>query len=360
MELTNVQKQIITTEEPKVVVLSSAASGKSKVIVERMRYLLQKGVDPSKIVAITFTNNAASVMYERLGFPNGLFIGTVHSYCNYLLRGGAVDTTDIIKQERFDDLFEEIKQNPWCIKEVDYLLLDEAQDSTSQQFEFFELINPKNFMYVGDIKQTIFSFNGSDPDYLIRLWNQPDVTVYKMTQNFRNVSDILRFAKKFLYRLGPDYNDDSIPMRRAGDGRAIHVLEGTYTPSEAVESLIRTNNDLGADWKDWFVLCRTNKDVELFQFLFDKRKIPTDTFKQGDLTNSEINDKLKENTVKVLTAHSAKGMEAPCVLSYNIRAYNDNEARLCYVAATRAKDYLIWAKMPPKSKKKKTKVVSWE
>lgn len=360
MELTNVQKQIITTEEPKVVVLSSAASGKSKVIVERMRYLLQKGVDPSKIVAITFTNNAASVMYERLGFPNGLFIGTVHSYCNYLLRGGAVDTTDIIKQERFDDLFEEIKQNPWCIKEVDYLLLDEAQDSTSQQFEFFELINPKNFMYVGDIKQTIFSFNGSDPDYLIRLWNQPDVTVYKMTQNFRNVSDILRFAKKFLYRLGPDYNDDSIPMRRADDGRAIHVLEGTYTPSEAVESLIRTNNDLGADWKDWFVLCRTNKDVELFQFLFDKRKIPTDTFKQGDLTNSEINDKLKENTVKVLTAHSAKGMEAPCVLSYNIRAYNDNEARLCYVAATRAKDYLIWAKMPPKSKKKKTKVVSWE
>ena len=359
MELTNVQKQIITTEEPKVVVLSSAASGKSKVIVERMRYLLQKGVDPSKIVAITFTNNAASVMYERLGFPNGLFIGTVHSYCNYLLRGGAVDTTDIIKQERFDDLFEEIKQNPWCIKEVDYLLLDEAQDSTSQQFEFFELINPKNFMYVGDIKQTIFSFNGSDPDYLIRLWNQPDVTVYKMTQNFRNVSDILRFAKKFLYRLGPDYNDDSIPMRRAGDGRAIHVLEGTYTPSEAVESLIRTNNDLGADWKDWFVLCRTNKDVELFQFLFDKRKIPTDTFKQGDLTNSEINDKLKENTVKVLTAHSAKGMEAPCVLSYNIRAYNDNEARLCYVAATRAKDYLIWAKMPSKKKAKK-KIVNWE
>lgn len=359
MELTNVQKQIITTEEPKVVVLSSAASGKSKVIVERMRYLLQKGVDPSKIVAITFTNNAASVMYERLGFPNGLFIGTVHSYCNYLLRGGAVDTTDIIKQERFDDLFEEIKQNPWCIKEVDYLLLDEAQDSTSQQFEFFELINPKNFMYVGDIKQTIFSFNGSDPDYLIRLWNQPDVTVYKMTQNFRNVSDILRFAKKFLYRLGPDYNDDSIPMRRAGDGRAIHVLEGTYTPSEAVESLIRTNNDLGADWKDWFVLCRTNKDVELFQFLFDKRKIPTDTFKQGDLTNSEINDKLKENTVKVLTAHSAKGMEAPCVLSYNIRAYNDSEARLCYVAATRAKDYLIWAKTPPKKKSKK-KIVNWE
>ena len=359
MELTNIQKQIITTEEPKVVVLSSAASGKSRVIVERIRYLLNQGVDPSKIVAITFTNNAASVMYERLGFPNGLFIGTVHSYCNYLLRGGAVDTTDIIKQERFDDLFEEIKHNLDCIKEVDYLLLDEAQDSTKAQFEFFELINPKNYMYVGDVKQTIFTFNGSDPNYLINLWNQPDVTVYKMTQNFRNVSDILRFAKKFLYRLGPDYNDDSIPMRRADDENLIHVLEGNYTPSEAVESLIRTNDRLGAEWGDWFVLCRTNKDVELFQFLFEKKGIPTDTFKQSDLTNSEINKKISENTIKVLTAHSAKGMEAPYVLSYNIRAYNDDEARLCYVAATRARDFLIWAKMPPKKKTKK-KIVNWE
>ena len=359
MELTNIQKQIIETKEPKVVVLSSAASGKSRVIVERIRYLLNKGIDPSKIVAITFTNNAASVMYERLGYPNGLFIGTVHSYCNYLLRGGAIDTTDIIRQERFDDLFEEIKHNTDCLKEVEYLLLDEAQDSTEAQFEFFELINPKNFMYVGDVKQTIFTFNGSNPDYLIKLWNQPDVTVYKMTQNFRNLPDILRFAKKFLYRLGPDYNDDSIAMRHPNDGSMVHVLEGTYTPTEAVESLIRISNHLGAKWGDWFVLCRTNKDVELFQFLFDKRNVPTDTFKQSDLTNSQINDKLKENTIKVLTAHSAKGMEAPNVLSYNVRAYNNDEARLCYVAATRARDFLIWAKAPSK-KKTKTKTVNWE
>lgn len=359
MELTNIQKQIIETKEPKVVVLSSAASGKSRVIVERIRYLLNKGIDPSKIVAITFTNNAASVMYERLGYPNGLFIGTVHSYCNYLLRGGAIDTTDIIRQERFDDLFEEIKHNTDCLKEVEYLLLDEAQDSTEAQFEFFELINPKNFMYVGDVKQTIFTFNGSDPDYLIKLWNQPDVTVYKMTQNFRNLPDILHFAKKFLYRLGPDYNDDSIAMRRPSDGSMVHVLEGTYTPTEAVDSLIRISDRLGAKWGDWFVLCRTNKDVELFQFLFDKRNVPTDTFKQSDLTNSQINNKLKENTIKVLTAHSAKGMEAPNVLSYNVRAYNNDEARLCYVVATRARDFLIWVKAPSK-KKKKNKIVSWE
>ena len=44
---------------------------------------------------------------------------------------------------------------------------------------------------------------------------------------------------------------------------------------------------------------------------------------------------------------------------FNIRAYNDEEARLCYVAATRARDYLMWIKMLPK-RKKKVQITSWE
>ena len=180
-----------------------------------------------------------------------------------------------------------------------------------------------------------------------------------MRQNFRNVPQILRFAKKFLYRLGPDYEDDSVPMRSNFDGPRINVLEGDYTPSEAVSALLRSNASMGTNWKDWFVLCRTNSDVELFRQLLEEQNVPTDTFKQSELSNSEIEDRLKKDTVKVLTAHSAKGMESPCVLSYNIRAYNDDEARLCYVAATRARDFLIWAKTPPK-KRKKSRVVNWE
>ena len=148
-------------------------------------------------------------------------------------------------------------------------------------------------------------------------------------------------------------------MRQPIDGYHYHVLEANYTPDEAVESLLMNNDRLKGNWKDWFVLCRTNADVELFKTLFEKRRIPVDTFKQADLTNSQIEEKMNEDTIKVLTVHSAKGLAAPYVMSYNIRAYNDEEARLCYVSATRAKDFLIWAKMPPK-KKKKSKVVNWE
>ena len=359
MNLTEMQKEIITTDKSKVLVSSSAAAGKTACLVERIRYLIDNGVDPSEIVAITFTNNAATEMLERLGNPEGLFVQTIHSYCNYLLRGNAIDTTSILNEERFDDLFEEIKRNPDCIRHVAHLISDETQDVSKQQFEFYEMINPDNYMYFYDIKQTLYKWRNADPEYLINLSHQPNVTVYTMHENFRNLPDILRFAKKFLYRLGPDYEDDSISMRKPTDGYNYHALAANYTPDEAVESLLKNNERLKGNWKDWFVLCRTNADIELFETLFKKRNIPVDTFKQSDLTNSQIETKLKENTIKVLTVHSAKGMQSKYVLAYNIRAYNDEEARVCYVAATRARDFLIWAKTPPK-RKKKTKIISWE
>lgn len=359
MKLTNTQKMIVETKESKVLVSSSAAGGKTTCLVERIRYLLNNGVNPSEIVAITFTNNAAAEILERLNNPDGIFVSTIHSYCNFLLQGNAIDTTDILNEERFDDLFEKIKQNPHCLKHVTHLISDESQDVSKQQFDFYEMINPDNYMYFFDIKQTLFKWRDADPDYLIKLSHQSDVTVYTMHENFRNLPDILRFAKKFLYRLGTDYEDDSIAMRQPTDGYNYHVLEGNYTPSEAVESLLMQNDRIKGDWKDWFVLCRTNADVDLFKSLFEKRNIPTDTFKQSDLTNAQIKNKIKENTIKILTVHSAKGLAAPYVLSYNIRAYNDDESLVCYVSATRARDFLIWAKMPPK-KKKKSRVVSWE
>ena len=357
MELNLIQKEIIETTAPKVLVASAAASGKTEVLTSRLQHLLNEGVDPTKIVAITFTNNAASVMLDRLGRPDGLFIGTVHSYCNYLLRSSAIDTTKLLDDERFDDLFPLIEKNPSCFKEVDYLLIDEAQDSTEMQFKFFELIHPKNYMYFFDVRQSIYKWNGADPDYLVQKMDEPDVTIYHMRHNYRNLPDILHFAKKFLFRLGPSYEDDSIPMRR--DSIRYSVIEGNLTPTEAANALIKTNTRLGSNWGDWFLLCRTNADIELFSKLLNDEGVPTDTFKQSELTNSQIEERMRENSVKILTVHSAKGLENKNVLAYNIRAYNDEEARLCYVAATRARDCLIWAKMPPK-RRRKSKVVSWE
>ena len=54
----------------------------------------------------------------------------------YLLTKNGIDVSSIIDEEKFDDFFELIKQHIEIIEPVDYLLLDEAQDSTETEFQF--------------------------------------------------------------------------------------------------------------------------------------------------------------------------------------------------------------------------------
>ena len=132
--------------------------------------------------------------------------------------------------------------------------------------------------------------------------------------------------------------------------------QGKFVYGElSYEAIVKTleNEKFG----DWFILCRSNKEVETMCFVLKKNGIPCDTFKQGDLNNQQIQERMKADTVKVLTVHSAKGLETNKVLVYDPRLYNDEERRLYYVAATRARDVLLWIK-PPKRSKKKT--ISWE
>lgn len=83
------QKAAVEAKENKVIVVAGAGSGKTRVITERIKYLLDNGANPANIVCITFTNMAADEMIERLQGVPGIgdaFVGTIHAFANRVLK----------------------------------------------------------------------------------------------------------------------------------------------------------------------------------------------------------------------------------------------------------------------------------
>lgn len=336
MELSKLQQEIIDAPYNKIVVLSSAASGKTKVMTEKVRQILRNNVDPKQIAVITFTNMAAAELKERLGddYKPGLFVGTIHALANYFLLSAGIKTGEILDDEKFDELFPMVKRHPQCIKHLDWVLLDEAQDSDQLQFEFlFDMINPDCFFVCGDVKQSIYQWKGSEPELLLELTERPGVHTCHLNENYRNGSRILDYAKRIIRTTGEI--DDSIPKRDI-TGTVQDISFDPYT----IISQINTR----PPYNQWAILCRTNSQIQQINFMLREAGIPYDTFRQGDLTKEELLNRMNKNTVKVLTIHSAKGLEWNNVVVIGARFYNDEEKNVCYVAATRARDHLIWIK----------------
>ena len=92
-KLNQQQKNAVTAENGPVLVVAGPGSGKTRVLTQRIAYLIAvEGVRPWQILAVTFTNKAAKEMQERVKriLPDqaieGIMLGTFHSICARILR----------------------------------------------------------------------------------------------------------------------------------------------------------------------------------------------------------------------------------------------------------------------------------
>lgn len=335
MELNEQQKEIVTSDQKKIVVEASAGSGKTRVLIERICYLIDNDIyKPEEIVAITFTNMAANEIKYRLPkSAQGVHVGTIHSVANRMLVTAGVDTKGAIQDENFDELFNMVNLHKECTSSYKYLLLDEAHDSSANEFEFiFENLNPEEWMLFFDPKQTIYRYKGAYPDYIRELQDNWEVTTYYLDYNYRCAPSILTYAKNYIARAGSAYYDRSIAIDHGYNGEVIE----TDSDSDLIKAILESG-----EYGKWFVLCRTNKEVYAFQAMLDMYNIPSITFKQGNLTNEMLRDRLNSDNVKVLTIHSAKGLEKEYVGVIGARSSNLEEICISYVAYTRAKEKLM-------------------
>ncbi len=92
LQLNDAQREAVIHTEGPMMVIAGAGAGKTRALTYRIAYLLQQGVDPFSVLALTFTNKAAKEMKERvmqlIGDSSGrnVWMGTFHSVFAKILR----------------------------------------------------------------------------------------------------------------------------------------------------------------------------------------------------------------------------------------------------------------------------------
>ena len=91
-ELNSAQREAVLYNAGPHLVVAGAGSGKTRVLTYKVAYLLSEGVQPSSVLALTFTNKAAREMKERISTLVGeqvaryVWMGPFHSICTRILR----------------------------------------------------------------------------------------------------------------------------------------------------------------------------------------------------------------------------------------------------------------------------------
>ena len=127
------QREAVETIKGPLLILAGAGSGKTKVLTTRIAYLVQSGVRPKDILAVTFTNKAAKEMKERLGKILGentvkyMWVGTFHGICGRILREN-IDNYNFQSGKKLDKnftIYDETDSNAVIKQAVKKLNLDD-------------------------------------------------------------------------------------------------------------------------------------------------------------------------------------------------------------------------------------------
>jgi DNA helicase II / ATP-dependent DNA helicase PcrA len=176
LKLPEEKKIVLRDTKSNIKVVAGPGSGKTTLIIEKIKKLVDNNVNPNKILVITYTNKAAEdlerQLLERLPDKKGFYVSTVHGFCTRFIR----EYSEFFQEYRDFSVLDEFGQFLFIVKNIKFIKTD---DLPYMQNIVFKLKN-----YFGRIKDNYSSDEIEQKDHFIR-------------QSYLNYCDRLEQQKKF-------------------------------------------------------------------------------------------------------------------------------------------------------------------
>ena len=223
----------------------------------------------------------------------------------------------------------------YCNKQADYVIVDEIQDFKVEEIQEFINAARKNFFFFGDTAQSIYdglkvTVALEDIGYLLPQGNKP-----KMSELYRNYRLPIQVAK-FVQYVGVGLNpfEESTYKNAGGDDSIPHILQ-YESPIEQIEAIKRI---IGDRLTDVAILLPHNEQIkEVGEMLTSLEVNYEQQYRdKEDFRNSKDNLDFNTSNLKLITYHSAKGLQFETVFLPLLET-SDIEAKrkALYVAMTR-------------------------
>jgi len=245
------QKRAVEHPGGPTLVLAGAGAGKTSVLTQRVARLCQRGIEPSRILVVTFTNKAAKEMKERLAKLLGkevvkeIWAGTFHSICCRILRQEIVHL-DLGYQTNFA-IYDPRDQEKAMDRVIRSLNLDPKDYKPSQMLQMVG-----KFKNAGIMPNAV-SPNDVDDPFLIRLYRQ--YQIYLRQNNALDFDDLLFLSLQVL-----EQNPEVLLRLQT---RFQHILVDEYQDTNTVQfELIKR---LGEHWRNVFVVGDVDQSIYSFR-----------------------------------------------------------------------------------------------
>ena len=319
------QKEAVLHTEGPLLVLAGAGSGKTRVITARIAHLIEMGVAPWNILAVTFTNKASEEMQKRLevmtgGRGKGVLMSTFHRFCAQLLRreGQAIglsqhfviyddhDQKELVKDCLVELSLDDKKFKPGVLVSMISRAKDELIDASSYQIHALTSPDPFRQMVASVYhlyQKKLTASNALDFGDLImkcvELLRDSQVTREKLQERFKYImvdeyQDTNRAQYVLIKTLAAKYrnlcvvgdDDQCVYVWRGADIRNILEFEKEYPETKVVkleQNYRSTKIILDAAWNV----------VQRNQFRKDK-KLWTEKTAGDPISATEFNDEREE------------------------------------------------------------------